>query len=229
MNDSQKEKIQKLLNLSQNNPNENEAKAALLKAQELMIKYQIDSKDLNDVDLNKEKEIVNVDILKGQKKSRIMWYETAMASMISNNFKTFYYMSGYRDTGRHLYFCGIKDDVEITVFAYKYAINAMTKLFKYYCKDMHLESTASRRNDYYKGFIKGLERAFKDQIDKNNWGLMVIKEKLVVDHERQLNIKVVHPSGIRPKRSNNMFDVNRGESDGYSTGSSYKTNNKLKG
>ena len=42
------DKIQKLLNLAGNNPNEEEAQAALLKAQKLMAQYNVDLESLGD-------------------------------------------------------------------------------------------------------------------------------------------------------------------------------------
>lgn len=43
-----KDKIQKLLNLASNNPSEEEAQAAMLRAKELMLQYCIEEDDLDD-------------------------------------------------------------------------------------------------------------------------------------------------------------------------------------
>jgi hypothetical protein len=43
-----KDRIRKLLNLAGGNPNENEAEVAILKAQELLLKYKIEESELED-------------------------------------------------------------------------------------------------------------------------------------------------------------------------------------
>lgn len=48
---------------------------------------------------------------------------------------------------------------------------------------------AGLKNDYISGFLNGLQAQFKEQVDKNNWGLVIVKDKEVVEFYENLDLK----------------------------------------
>lgn len=131
-----KEKIRNLLALAES-PNEHEAKAALLKARELMAKYKLTERDVQDAKKQDVKRVMT-DITCS--KRRNPWI-TELSCVISEN----YCCKGFRShmKGKQtqaIGFIGLEDDVEICVAVFKYAVNSIisevTKIrteYRYIC------------------------------------------------------------------------------------------------
>lgn len=159
-----KEKIKKLLSLSKS-PNEHEAQSALAKAQQLMAEHKISMAEVEDKEQRKAHE-----------HSAGITYSTRrdpwilrLSKVISKNYccESF----SRREKGKQtykLYFCGLNEDVEICMIAFKYATDCIQseikkrkqkgKLFNY-----TNELITSMCNGYAYGFIKGLDEAFEEQ------------------------------------------------------------------
>lgn len=121
-----KEKIKKLLALSKS-PNEHEAQSALAKAQRLMAEHKISMAEVED----KEKR-------KAHEHSAGITYSTRrdpwvlrLSKVISKNYccESF----SRREKGKQtykLYFCGLNEDVEICMIAFKYATDCIQSEIK---------------------------------------------------------------------------------------------------
>lgn len=168
-------RIKKLLALSESS-NENEAKLALLKAQELLIKHKLSLKEIE--------EHKNIDVIEG--KTNITFrqgkWKGRLADIIAENFGCYHF---YRTNRTHLIiFMGKDEDVTVCKIVLEYAIdsiNSVVKKLRYqYRKEGY--STKGLESDYALGFIKGLEVAFEKQKQENQeWGLVLIKDKEVVE------------------------------------------------
>ena len=103
--------IKKVLELSKNNPSEEEAKAAALKAQELLAKYHIDMAEIEDIEDMKAEEISEVAVDVPSKK-----WKYKLANIVADNFrcKHFYYGKGT------VVFYGHKTDAEVAAETFKY-------------------------------------------------------------------------------------------------------------
>lgn len=220
-------KIKKLLALSKSS-NIYEAQDALLQAQKLMVKYYIDESELKDKkDANKK--VVTISIINN--KARLMWYEKALANIIADNFRVFNYTSGNRKNGMSIIFMGLEEDTEIAQELFSFAYEKMKSLASKEIK--HLEQKeenkykSSFRNDYYRGFIDGLNEAFKKQVSENGWGLVLVKDELVVQEINKLNLRTVKPTGIPPKFSNNKSLYNEGFDKGKQFGSAFNDGKSL--
>ena len=109
-------KIKNLLDLANNNPNENEAIAAALKAQELMAKYNIELDQLDSKE--KTREIVKEVYYQSGKHEMRKW-KIGLAVIIAQNFRCkTYFVSSSND----VVFYGYKEDAKIAlqVFTYLY-------------------------------------------------------------------------------------------------------------
>ena len=114
-----KEKIRNLLALAES-PEENEAKAALLKARELMAKHKLTEAELGEA---KKQAVKNVLTDVTCSKRRDPWI-CSLSAVIGES----YCCKGYRNhtKGRQtqtIGFIGLEDDVAICVSVFKYAVD----------------------------------------------------------------------------------------------------------
>ena len=158
MNDKIIDKIRKLLALGENNPNQIEAEAAILKAQALMAEHDIHSVS-TDEQISYSKEFC---VHQGNRKFRRL-----IANVIAPNFKCRYYLNN----GKVVFF-GRATDAKIAKEVFEYAYSYAYK------ESNHLYNEARKRgyasngvvNSYALGFVRGL----KEKLDAQSVALMVI-------------------------------------------------------
>ena len=168
------EKIRKCLALANNNPSEEEAKAAALQAQKLLAKYNISMADVTELEQEVE-EIVEVatwfnDIVKGV--ARAWKYE--LADIVARNFRCKHFFYGKRA----VVFYGHKTDAEAASEVYKYLFsmgdrlaNRVTyRVLREYHKRGESAQVSGIYNSWVKGFLKGLKEGF----DKQCTALMIV-------------------------------------------------------
>lgn len=153
--DSIVEKIQKLFSLAGNNPSKEEAKSALLKAQELMAKYNIEQEELNKSGLKYTYELFDTRV-----KERGI--HNTLASVIATSFSC-------RVLGSAGYICvfGRSDNANAACEAIKFAFKVMRKGAHKEIRDLGLNSEGSGvapiYNTYCMGFIAGLKSSMEAQ------------------------------------------------------------------
>jgi len=223
-----KEKIKKLLALAESN-NEHEARAALLKAKELMAEYKIDEIDLVDIKDRKVKRIYT----DYEYTKRGEWWIANLANVIAENYccrcaANIPYKGAQK---RQIFFIGLEGDVEICEKIFAYAVDSARKFGKLYLKDNYkgynLTSQDKNRikNSYAIGFSNGVKEAFENQkaekvaSGEDGWGLVMIIPKEVNDD----------CAGFRHDtyRSKNRVVYHDAKSDGYSEGCKFNPNGRL--
>lgn len=179
------EKIQKLLALSESS-NEHEAHLSMLKAQQLLVKYKLSLKEVNEFKI--------YDSSIKEKKSRISFtkakWKAQLARLIADNFGCYYFLKT-RNTNTITFF-GREEDVVVCNILLEYAVdcieNVVKKLRYKYSKNGY--STKGLENDYAVGFITGLKKKFEEQKKENHeWGLVLIKDNEVVKGYEQKKFK----------------------------------------
>lgn len=164
MNDEENkiiEKIEKLIALS-GSDNENEAKAAMLKAQELMAKYEIEQ-DRIDPERKKERPVVCF--------TSPMFCDdwcVDVGSLIANNFRCRAIISQRRNSGGayRLKFFGFEEDAEISINVFNYAVKVIRKrmaTLRAIYRDADREFGRNEKMAYVDGFCSGLYRNFEEQ------------------------------------------------------------------
>lgn len=165
-------KIKNLLDLANNNPNENEAIAAALKAQELMAKYNI---ELDQLDDKKETREIVKEIYHQSDKHEMRKWKISLADIIAQNFKCKVYFMNKKD----VVFYGYKEDAKIAlnVFTYLYEIGNKFAV-RYYnkCKKEGKE-TRGVMNAYLVGFNDGIAEV----LEKQCTALMIVTPKEVTE------------------------------------------------
>lgn len=177
MDDSIIRKIKKLLALSKSS-NEHEAKRAMLKAQEFLIKYKISIKE---VEAYQDKKVKVIESRTKITFTKAKW-KGELAHIIAENFGCYTY---FKCAGTNIVmFMGKEEDVTICEIVSIYAldcINSAVRTLRYtYSKSGY--STKGLEGDYAIGFIEGLKTAFEKQKSSNQeWGLILVKDQAVVD------------------------------------------------
>ena len=165
-------KIKNLLDLANNKPNENEAIAAALKAQELMAKYNIELDQLED---KKETREIVEEIYHQSDKHEMRKWKIGLADIIAQNFRCKVYFMNKKD----VVFYGYKEDAKIAlnVFTYLYEIGNKFAV-RYYnkCKKEG-EETRGVMNTYLVGFKDGVAEV----LEKQCTALMIVTPKEVTE------------------------------------------------
>lgn len=185
-----REKIRKLLALAES-PNEHEAKAALLKARQLMAEHKLTERDCKDAEKQEVKDI-HTDITCS--KRRNPWI-VDLSAVIGEN----YCCKGYRnrrygEQTNYIGFIGLEDDVEVCVSIFKYAVDCVLSEIKRIKKEnsCYYSSYVKKICDSYGyGFVSGVSEAFRKQQEENEqgWGLVLVMPQEVIEASRHLGHK----------------------------------------
>lgn len=209
-------KIEKLLALAGNNPSENEAQAAMLKAQKLMAEHNLDMAQFENKSQEKKEAIA--EYLQGYHNTH---WAISLGKVICNNFRC----NLLKAPGYGLVFVGLKGDVVICKAVFTFAAHTleknMMKLRRQYRKQGL--PTDGISGDYAAGFIAGLKAKYNEQVNRNNWGLVLVKDALVeqktkdmVDPKKKVSL------GKKLSRSGNKELYSKGYWDGKNLGDNQK-------
>lgn len=195
-------KVKNLLDLANNNPSENEAIAAALKAQELMAKYNIDSSEINGED---SKEFFHAKYIIGAGHEMKKW-KVKLSAIIARNFRVKTYFSR-----QGVVFYGYKKDAEIAVEVFKFLYEAGNKFsVRYYTKcKKEGKNTKGVMNAYLCGFCKGIEEA----LDKQCTALMIVVPKEVNESFEAMSAHWKHGT-VHLKMSTDQNAYNQGRTEG---------------
>lgn len=179
-----KEKIQKLLNLASNNPSEEEAQAAMLRAKELMLKYRIEEGDLEDPD----KQVVNEVDTDVTCTSVVDPWIAQLAKCIAQNYRCESFMRQRKNSRqKRMIIIGLGDDPEVATSIFLYArsviyheIDAMRARARK--KGWTIRDMRPITDSYARGFIIGLKDKFESQKNEHpEWALVAVTPQPVID------------------------------------------------
>lgn len=172
------ETIKKVLELSQNNPSEEEAQAAALKAQELMAKYHM---SMSDIDMKDDKiNEIYVEIGTGHK------WKYQLAHIVDRNFCCKHFLYG-KDT---IVFYGHDTDVRIASKVFCTLFYTGNKLAGIEYRDARArgEITNGLVNSYLSGYMAGI----KSVLDAQCTALMIVVPKDVEDGFSAMTASMKH-------------------------------------
>lgn len=194
MNTNIVDKIQKLLALAGNNPNENEAKAALLKAQELMAQYNVDMDGLN--------QEASITYKLAETKVKAHQLRNALGHIIANSFacKVIIY------NGKISFF-GREDNALACASAFEFAFRFMHKNGKKAVRDAgftpHRAGAANVYNAYAMGFLKGI----KGYMDAQTVALaVVVPEDVKTEFSARFNTRAYQSRGVSKPRGSSAYE-----------------------
>ena len=184
-----KEKIQKLLSLA-TSPNENEARSALLKAKELMLKHKLTEADFED-EGEELTSLVSTQVSWTTDSGNI--WMARLADMIAENYCCVAAWQTRRGTRTHtLVVTGLKSDAEVCLSAIEYAVGFVLGQFKVLERKYRSQNPKTVKYSYANGFCNGMEMAFELQKDEHpEWGLVEVKPEEVKKYGENLKSKNV--------------------------------------
>ncbi len=191
------DKIQKLIALGGNNPNEHEAARATEKARELLTEYNL---TISDIEL---KEIVKKNIVFDTMK--FVSYKGWVAKIVADVFDCRVYLSRSREEkNSKVVFVGNVSDVEIAIYVYQYLLATIEKLLDAKVKSNRTSVHGKTiRHSYSLGIVSvlknrledfyGKEKAVQETV-KNSFGLtgkeiMVIKNDAISKFMGDIKLK----------------------------------------
>lgn len=202
------EKIQNLLDLSNNNPNEHEALAAALKAQELMAKYNIEINEISHAD----EEIVEESYELGRSHNHKI--SGRFANIIARNFCCKTYTSVSRSwrggSTTYIVFYGYKRDAKIATQVFKYLFETANRLANNYYQKAYKNGdyTKNLKSSYMYGFSEGMDSVLSKQCT----ALMLVVPQEVEEAYNE------YTKDFRVKRSRVNLGDARAKECGYSDG-----------
>lgn len=184
-----KEKIRKLLALAES-PNENEAKAALLKARLLMAENKISEKEIADI---KSQSVERIETIHQCTKMTSPWL-IALSDVIGTHYCCqAFCTSKYRKKTYTIGFIGLSDDVYICNNIFHYAADFILcrtdSIKKEMDRRMYGTSYIKRAADSYGyGFVYGLNKAYEEQDRQQpqEFGLVLSMPKEVKDATKDM-------------------------------------------
>ena len=209
-------KIEKLLALAGNNPSEAEAQAAMLKAQKLMAEHNLDMTQFQDKPQEKKEAIT--EYFRGYHNTN---WAISLARVICDNFRC----NLLRAPGYGLVFIGLKEDVAICKAVFSFAAQVLDKNMAKLRRQSRKQNlpTDGISGDYAAGFIAGLRDKYKEQVEKNNWGLILVKDALVEQKTKDITNPRGKPhSGKKLNRSGDTGLYSKGYHDGKNLGADQK-------
>jgi hypothetical protein len=221
--------IRNLLEKSNSTQNEHEAEIFALKAQELLIKNNLSILDIQDKTIPVSKEVIELAIIQAQKNTQ--WWLGHLGSVIAKNFRCTCIIKRESKYGV-LYFIGLKEDAEIALETFLFAKESILYFSEKYIVDIvnkynnmpmsqrpvqyrqwnTVKQLTGARNDYITGYIVGLSDKFKSQIQENNWSLMLIQDKAVIEYVE--NKKIGKAKNHNIKGDNDYSHYQKGKIDG---------------
>ena len=190
------DKIRKLLELSKNNPNKEEAILALTKARELMFKHNVDIENIKKDDTNYFEKIVQLK----KWKNWIIFF----VMYLNDAFGTF---SLYNQYTKRVYFYGEKEKVlgvsEIFEFLFEVADYLAMKEYKNYLKEYGTGKGIYL--SYILGFINGVNNALEKQNREfEEYGIVIVTSEVLKQQVRKDKNAV-------EKREKKLFNKNINE------------------
>ncbi|MBC1604503.1 DUF2786 domain-containing protein [Listeria rocourtiae] len=166
-------KVKGMLAISRDSASDEESQSAFLMAQKLMLEYNIAKQDVEDVELAEEnigEESVTI-------YKKLFWWERELGEIIAKNFrvKVFYTnkrFGGSNQTKSKIMFYGFGKDLELAKEMYLLAYEVMLHHSKVFIEKNYEEFgwvreryyTESMKASYIRGFLKGLEVKFNEQV-----------------------------------------------------------------
>lgn len=158
-------KVKNLLDLANNNPSQEEAIAASLKAQELIAKYNLDLTE----EEKEELEIVQMEYVTGIDKS----WKYNLASIVGKNFRVEHYWR----RKKAVVFYGYKQDCEVAVKVFEYLFKVGERGARRECRKAYKEkgTEVGVYYSYTRGFLQGIQNKMEVQCT----ALMIVTPKEV--------------------------------------------------
>ncbi|MCD5233643.1 DUF2786 domain-containing protein [Enterococcus faecalis] len=214
-----------LLAISKDQKNDEESQSAFILAQKLMIQYNIDKNEVEQLSIDSENDVIGEESVTIYK--RLYWWERQLALIISENFRVKNFLNNNysgRQKKRRIVFYGFGRDLELAKEMYILAYEVILFHSKNFIDNYYLENpeisrsrymTNSLKASYINGFLEGLEQRFNEQVS----ALREVYEVLVlVPEEVESSYKDYSENFGKSIFSKPNSNIHEAYWDGYVTG-----------
>lgn len=201
-------KIEKLLALAGNNPNENEAVAAALKAQELMAKHNIELADVQGNGAGQK--ITRETYEQGNSSHNVSKWKYRLSNIIARNFRC----RSYTIQRRGIVFYGYEKDAKIALEVFRFLFETGNRLAERYYRKCRRDGreTKGLLNTYLTGFCDGI----REVLDRQSTALMLVVPKEVDASYKEYTKGFINISGKLAK-SGDIRAYRTGKQEGRET------------
>ncbi|MHB0886881.1 MAG: DUF7168 domain-containing protein [Bacillota bacterium] len=222
------ERVRKLMRLAEGTNRQGEAEAALLAAQKLLVEHGLSVVEIKGDGSRPEPEAVNdTAVLTGY---ALEQWKIRLATIVAHNFRCDVYLTSNWDarsqtTGRRrreLRFIGVRSDAEVAATVFQSAAKAAEHLCRLHLAERRHEpgyKVNPVRNAFFRGFNRGLDDKFREQVAQNNWALVLVKDKRVTTELARVLGPSPRTERARPLRANDAGAF----AAGYSAGHNFET------
>lgn len=176
-------KIQNLLELAYDAPNDEEGQTALLMAQKLMVKHNL---SMNDITTTQTKNKIGETV--GTWEYRMPWWQEKLAAILGENFRCKTIRRVFDEGITQMIFFGYQSDAELCTKVYEGAILYL----KYRLERLFPTISKARWKDYKKsyllGFLEGLDQRFKAQVQSSEELALMVQVPAEVLEEQRLRM-----------------------------------------
>ena len=175
------EKIQNLLGLAYDAPNDEEGQTALLMAQKLMVKHNL---SMSDVTAAKTKN--NIGETVGTWEYRMVWWKEKLAAILGENFRCQTIRRRLPDDGiTQIIFFGYDTDAKLCTKVYEGALLYLEYRLKRLYRTAITSDYKKYKKSYLIGFLEGLKQRFKDQVKSSEEFALMVQIPAEVIEEKQ--------------------------------------------
>ena len=151
--------LQKVLSLA-NSPNENEAQAAMQKAHQLLMKYNI---DLVELDQKRRFEMRCLGKVKGRHTSAELWLGSLLGRFFFVEVLWVQSYDAHRDqVGTVMQIYGTPENLDMASYVYDYLTQVLDDLWKRYRKEQQIKNNRERQR-YFAGVLAGFYQKLESQ------------------------------------------------------------------
>lgn len=183
-------RIQKLLNLATSDVEE-EARTAMLKAQELMAAHDLSMEHIHALGEDGDPPGDQVVERTVEKSGRtIQYWQKLLTMVITRNFRCVCLYRSYRNGSRDIVIVGIPDDVEACRETLTFSFHAALNCWYRYRRGRVFRdrrATAAAKRDYMIGFAVGLRDAFAAQVREKS--IVLSRRVQVQDYMKGLRLR----------------------------------------
>lgn len=197
------DKIQKLFALAGNNPSEDEANEALLKAQALMVKYGLEKSDIH----NEEKVSYSIEMTKA-KSHRL---NNDLAGIIANSFACRVLIKDGK-----IGFFGYEHNAKAAAPAMEFAFKVMVKGGNKATRDNGVQPGHKGAAKYYNSYVIGFIAGIKASMDAQTRELAIVVPK-DVDDEMSSRFNVIPYKSKNIEAGTDYDSYTKGFADGKAT------------
>jgi hypothetical protein len=201
-----KEKIKNLLALGSNNSSQQEALSALTKARELMIKYNLEDKDIKE---NKEE---NITYIRTDISLKLNWKKIVAVNLSK------YLKVKVTNYNGYMEIFGYEEDAKMAELFIKNIMETANKLSNKYIKDRNLSNYSNKyknacKNDFIFSFVEGIIEIWETQNKQFSNSLVVLISKEVQEAYEDRS-KSYKKRSVNVNSTNNQSVINSGKQAG---------------